>query len=656
MSKLHLILILQVILLLTVIQAVKAQNDTIESPVKIGVLTDNYPYSYTDKNGRITGFAYDVVDKVMTSMNIKNEKIYGPTEEILQMFKDGKLDLLQSFAKSADRDTFTSFSVPYLIMTGHIFVSKNMPKINKMSDLKGYKILVHEGSLGETVLKKAGLGNSIQYTESVEKAFQLINEGKGDATLASHLSGFSLVNHLKLNNVRAIKIPIEDYKVEYSIAVKKGNHELLGQVNEGLAVLVRTGEFENLYQKWFGFIEPVGYTAEQILLAIAFGLLIALAVAAWSAIRISKQANMLKESELKYHSIYNNLDIAIFLTRPSDGKILAVNPYACKMFNATEEQICNMGSEEMNETANTEYKRLIIEREEKGVAMGEINLHRGDGSKFPAHVCSSTFEDKNGELLATIIVRDLTEEKEMINQLITAKNKAEESDKLKTEFLHNISHEIRTPMNSIIGFSEIINQPDITPESRQQFTDIIIQNTYKLLDFVNDMIYISTIFTGQLKSNKDFVDITKLLDSLYILYTTQAENKNLILNKPVITIFEDVRLFSDPVMLKTILSKLLDNAVKFTSKGSVTFGCTVYETEAVFFVEDTGAGIQPEKHERIFTTFYQHSQNNFVEGAGMGLPICKGLVEHLGGSINFTSQPGKGSRFYFSIPQQHPIH
>lgn len=649
MSKLHLNIILHIILLLSGIQVVRAQKDTIQPPVKIGVLTDNYPYSYTDEEGNLTGFAFELADKVMQTMNIKHEKTSGVTSEINLLYSKGKLDILQSFAKSDSRDSLTLFSVPYLVMTGQVFASKKLKNIKNLIDLKGYKILVHKGSLGETVLKNAGLGSSIQYAESVENAFKLINEGKGDATLASHLSGFAVVNHLKLKNVKALKIPIEDYKVEYCIAVKKGNHELLEKVNEGLAVLVRTGEFENLYEKWFGFIEPVGYSAEQILLVIVLGLLLALIIAAWAAIRISAQAKMLKEGELKYHSIYDHLDIAIFLTRPSDGKILAVNPFACKMFDATEEEICNMGSEEMNETANTEYKKLIKVREEKGVAMGELNLYRKDGTKFPAHVCSSTFKDKKGELLATIIVRDLTEEKEMLNQLITAKNKAEESDRLKTEFLHNISHEIRTPMNSIIGFSEIINQPDISPVSRQQFTDIIIQNTYRLLDFVNDMIYMSTIFSGQLTSNKDYVDITKLLYSLYSHFLTQAENKNIILNKPQIKILEDVKLFTDSVMLKTVMTKLLDNAVKFTIRGSITFGCTTNENEVVFYVEDTGTGIHPDNHKNIFKKFYQHSQNNFVEGAGMGLPICKGIIEHLGGSINFTSQPNLGSRFYFTL-------
>lgn len=648
MSKLHLN-ILHIILLLSGIQVVRAQKDTIQPPVKIGVLTDNYPYSYTDEEGNLTGFAFELADKVMQTMNIKHEKTSGVTSEINLLYSKGKLDILQSFAKSDSRDSLTLFSVPYLVMTGQVFASKKLKNIKNLIDLKGYKILVHKGSLGETVLKNAGLGSSIQYAESVENAFKLINEGKGDATLASHLSGFAVVNHLKLKNVKALKIPIEDYKVEYCIAVKKGNHELLEKVNEGLAVLVRTGEFENLYEKWFGFIEPVGYSAEQILLVIVLGLLLALIIAAWAAIRISAQAKMLKEGELKYHSIYDHLDIAIFLTRPSDGKILAVNPFACKMFDATEEEICNMGSEEMNETANTEYKKLIKVREEKGVAMGELNLYRKDGTKFPAHVCSSTFKDKKGELLATIIVRDLTEEKEMLNQLITAKNKAEESDRLKTAFLHNISHEIRTPMNSIIGFSEIINQPDISPVSRKQFTDIIIQNTYRLLDFVNDMIYMSTIFSGQLTSNKDYVDITKLLYSLYSHFLTQAENKNIILNKPQITILEDVKLFTDSVMLKTVMTKLLDNAVKFTIRGSITFGCTTYENEVVFYVEDTGTGIHPDNHKNLFKKFYQHSQNNFVEGAGMGLPICKGIIEHLGGSINFTSQPNLGSRFYFTL-------
>lgn len=640
------------------LQLLEAQDSNAVKIARIGVLTDNYPFSFMESDGEIQGFAYELVKELTQTMSINSERIEGTTEVINTAFKEGKLDLLQSFSRSAQRDYETAFSVPYLTMTGQIFVRKDGPEIKQFSDLKGLKVLVHRGSVGEELLRKAGLEASIRYVESVEKALEMLEKGEGDATLASHLTGLSLIHKSGLKNLKPLDVAVEGYRVEYCIAVQKEDHLLLEQVNEGLATLVRTGRFDALYQKWFGFIEPVGYTPEQILLTIAIGLFLALTIAAWSAFRqrilknrIAKQAQSLRESEEKYYSIYKYSNIGILLTS-IEGKVFAANNFACRMLGMTEEEICNAETNKIFDCSDSRFAPLMKERNLNGFVKGEINLVHKDGTVFPGMICSAMFEDKDNNKKATVIIRDLTEEKQIMDELIWAKEKAEESDRLKTEFLRNISHEIRTPMNSIIGFSETLNQPDLTPEMRFQFTGIIVQNTHRLLDFLNDIINISTIEAGKMEVHKSTIDPVKMFDELYLQFIPLADKKNIKLNKPVIINDEHKDLISDKMMLTEILAKLIGNALKFTEFGSVSFGCHIGSDKAEFYIEDTGVGILPDMHQEIFKHFNQNATDNkkFIEGTGLGLAIAKGFVERLNGQINLSSEPGKGSIFYFSIP------
>ena len=640
------------------LQPLEAQDSNADKVVRIGVLTDNYPFSFIESDGEIQGFAYELVKELTQTMSINSERIQGTTEYINSAFKEGELDLLQSFSRSAQRNSQVAFSVPYLTMTGQIFVRNDGPKIKQFSDLKGLRVLVHKGSVGEELLRKAGLESSIRYVESVEKALEMLNKGEGDATLASHLTGLSLIHKLGLKNLKPLDVEVEGYKVEYCIAVQKENQLLLEQVNEGLATLVRTGRFDALYQKWFGFIEPIGYTPEQILFIIAIGLLLALAIAAWSSIRqrtlknrIAKQAHSLRESEEKYFSIYKYSNIAILLTSV-EGKVYAANDFACRMLGMTEEEICNVETDKIFDRSDVRFASLMKDRNLNGFVKGEINMVHKNGTVFPGMISSALFDDRDNNKMATVVIRDLTEEKQIMEELIMAKEKAEESDRLKTEFLRNISHEIRTPMNSIIGFSETLNQPDLTPEMRAQFTGIIVQNTHRLLDFMTDIINISTIEAGKMEVHKAQIDPVELLDELFSQFTPLAEKKNIKLNKPVVINDENKDLVSDKMMLTEILSKLLGNALKFTDFGSVSFGCNIGKDQAEFYIEDTGIGILPDMHKVIFKRFSQQSPDSkrFIDGAGLGLAIAKGFIEKLNGQINLSSEPGKGSIFYFSIP------
>lgn len=261
--------------------------------------------------------------------------------------------------------------------------------------------------------------------------------------------------------------------------------------------------------------------------------------------------------------------------------------------------------------------------------------------------------DSDGEFIGYIgHCLDITERKLAEMELIRAKEKAEENDHLKTAFLHNISHEIRTPMNSIIGFSEFINDPDILPEKRQEYTDIIVKNCNQLLSIITDIISIATIEAGQEQIADNEIDLNITLHGLYEQFLGKVKSRNIsLVVSPFLPEKEEI-IFTDQPKLIQILSNLIDNAIKFTKRGYVNFGYQIAGSELKFFVEDTGIGIPEEMHEEIFKRFRQVETTSVRQfgGSGLGLTISKAYTELLGGKMWLNSEPGKGTTFYFTIP------
>ncbi len=269
--------------------------------IRVGVLTDNYPYSFRDTDGVIKGFAFDMATAVEQAMGLKLERVPGTTEEIRAAFRDGRIDLLQSYAQFPEREGEADFTVPYLNLAGSVIVRTGETGIHEFADLRTRKVLVHRGSLGDAVLRRAGMSTSIVTADSVDETLNRLAKGEADATLSSRLSALSLAQRDGIKNLVPLDVKVPGYDIRYCMAVRRGDHELLAQVNEGLAIIARTGRFDEIYRKWFGHFEPARYTAEQVLAAVAAGLAVALAVAIWAAVkqRRLRRRLQLQEEQLR---------------------------------------------------------------------------------------------------------------------------------------------------------------------------------------------------------------------------------------------------------------------------------------------------------------------------------------------------------------------
>ncbi|MFZ4398723.1 MAG: response regulator, partial [Bacteroidales bacterium] len=256
-------------------------------------------------------------------------------------------------------------------------------------------------------------------------------------------------------------------------------------------------------------------------------------------------------------------------------------------------------------------------------------------------------------------VKERTSELQFLNsELNLAKNRAEESDRLKTAFLNNISHEIRTPFNGLLGFISMIQNEKLNIEDRDEYIRIINKSADRLMNTINDIIEISQIQAGLIKLNKSETNIKNLLDDIYVQHKKNADRKslNFIVKNELAGTIKYVS--TDSLKLNSILSIFVGNAMKFTTKGEVEINVKQESEYIVFSVKDTGLGIPENKQKLIFDRFMQAdvSSTRKFEGAGLGLSIAKAHAEILGGDIHMDSVEGKGSIFSISIPYKEYVH
>jgi signal transduction histidine kinase len=233
-----------------------------------------------------------------------------------------------------------------------------------------------------------------------------------------------------------------------------------------------------------------------------------------------------------------------------------------------------------------------------------------------------------------------------------AKEKAEESDHLRTAFLANISHEIRTPMNGILGFLQLIKEPNLEGKLKKKYIDIVNISGRRLLGTINDIVEISLIESGPLRMNYSEVNLAQLMKNQYTFFRKESVTRQVKLHLNNYITGKKAIIRTDKHKLSAALRYLLHNAFKFTKKGVIEFGNDLIDNKLNFYVKDTGEGIPEEKKDIIFDRFVQADMkfNRPYEGSGLGLPIAKAYIEALDGVIWVESKPGNGSTFYFSVP------
>ena len=334
--------------------------------------------------------------------------------------------------------------------------------------------------------------------------------------------------------------------------------------------------------------------------------------------------------------------------------ILYVNRAFCVTYGYSNTELLgqHIGILQPDNIQQSELMQLFKETR-KGNWKGELINKRKDNSLFPILLSTSKIiDEKKNEIAYIGVAMDITEMKKSRSELIAAKEKAEESDRLKSAFLANMSHEIRTPMNGILGFTSLLLEPDLSDETKEQYIQIIHQSGERMLNTVSDIVEISKIEAGIIDVRKSEINVNEVIRSIHNFFQVQTQKKGLNLIYQNENLETDIILTTDKTKFESIITNLVKNAIKFTEKGNITVSCCFKNGFIKFCVKDTGIGIPKHRQAAIFNRFEQADieDTRVFEGSGLGLAIAKSYVEMLGGEIWVESTEGQGSEFCFTIP------
>lgn len=421
----------------------------------------------------------------------------------------------------------------------------------------------------------------------------------------------------------------------------------------------------NLWKKsiWYEFFQSTLIVLLLLILLIFLLIIRTKNISLRQELQVRKVAELsLRSSEKKYRYLADKMTDVVWLM-DFTGKSLFVSPSIEAFTGYTVQEYLNQSIEERFTKESAAIVKKIIEEElniflnsydknKKYTSIIEMEYLCKDGSTKWGELIVTPYIDETGTLIGMHgVTRDITIRKQTDNELIKAKEKAEESDKLKSAFLANMSHEIRTPMNGIIGFASLLKRPNLTGEKQKEYISLIEKSGMRMLNIINDIIDISKIESGQMQVYLTDTDINAVLENQYSFFLPEATQNGIKLICKNELKQEEYNIVTDSEKLYAILTNLIKNAIKFTKQGSIEFGCSKNGKYIEFYVKDSGKGIPKDQLAIIFERFMQasNSHSRGYEGAGLGLSISSAYVSMLGGKIWAESTPEVGTIFYFSI-------
>ncbi len=638
--------------LFSILHIVEAQK-----VVKVGAF-NLYPGIFQDNDGEIKGFYVDALNELGRKENIKFVYVYGSWDEGLERIKTGEIDVLTSVAITGDRMKYMDYTpTPLLTVWSEVYT---IPKseIRGIMDLEGKTIAImksdYNGRYLKQLIEKLGINCSFVEAADFEEVFNLINDKKVDAGVVNNTFGAPKSAEYGLLSTGIILNPFDIF-----LTVKKNsNKELLELLNKYLHNWEhdRNSVFNVARQKWshekIGSIEVIPKWLEKVIYSTLFIVLILFLFIGLLRYKVKMARKRIEHSEQLFRTFMENTPAYVYI---KDSSLKHV--YRNRMVNL----VNNTSTNEQNSSAKTIFEPHIAELVEKtdqqilNSREEQINLEyecKLNNKKIWLHDYKFFIQLPNDKPGIGGVSFDITKLKETEFELIKAKEKAEESDLLKSAFLANMSHEIRTPMNGILGFAELLKAPELSSNQQKEYIRIIEKSGARMLNIINEIIDISKIEAGMIIPEIKEFDLNEQIEYVYNFFKPEANAKGIELYIKNSLPAKEAVLLSDREKLNAVLINLVKNAIKYTDKGSIEFGYNKKADFLEYYVKDTGIGIHKDRLNLIFERFIQADISNVKarQGAGLGLTISKSYVEMLGGQIWIESVPEMGSTFYFNIP------
>ena len=629
-----------------------------QKEVRVGAF-NFYPAIFLDSDGQVKGFYVDALAEIEEKENLKFIYVFGDWEESLKHIKSGQIDMMTSVAFSKERNVYMDYCPsPILTVWGEVYIVSDS-EIDGILDLQDKEIAVMKSDMNgmhlKDLVKKLSVNCNFIEVDDSDDVFNLVATLKVDAGVVNNTFGAGKSQEYGLRSSGIIFNPFDIF-----FTVKKSeNGELLALLNNYLRKWRQDSKsiFNVSRQKWshdkVGSIKVFPKGLKQALWGSAIALVVLIIFVILLRYQIKLATIKIKKSEAIFKTFMDNIGAFVYIKDENfeyiyknkkvsdlsiDGKTFAVSEGAI------------FDSETI--TLITDSDKKILRGEEEQLQL--IYPAKVEDKKVWLHALKFRLELPNEKPRVGGFSFDITKLKETEQELIKAKEKAEESGNLKTAFLNNMSHEIRTPLNAIVGFSQLLRDDEVSEDERGRYVSIIHNSSSQLLSIVSDILTISHLETEQELLHIEAVNINHVINDLQVVFKQQARNKAIDLKIHTDLTDQLSVINTDKTKVTQVLSNLISNALKFTSKGFIEIGYNVKGCFIEFFVKDSGIGIPPEFQKIIFERFRQVDLNVHKRygGNGLGLAISKGFIDMFGGEIWVESKIGKGATFYFTIPYE----
>ena len=592
-----------------------------------------------------------------TGIRFKHEVTDQPFAEFLDRMKQRQgPDMTAVIAPTPERENYISFSKPYIYSPYVIFVQEQAKPIFDINGLSGKSLAVPRGFVVQEQLSRDYPDIRLALFDSDENALHAVATGQADAyigslTVASHIIHRRGFSSLQVTAASPFK--------EQSISM--GNRidwpELTSIINKALDSITEE-EKTAIRNKYLAIQFEQLANKEQLrkwILIMGVPVSVIIAIIAFWNLHLYRQSQRRKEGEEQLRGFLERMPIAACLVDKQENMYYH-NRRFIDLFGYSHEEIKTLSEWWPRAYPDDEYRHYVVktwsdcvrrsEEENTDIEAKEYKVTCKNGQVREMEISGIVLGDR---YLATLI--DNTESNRARNQLIAAKEVAEAANEAKSTFLANMSHELRTPLNAILGFSRLLAQQSNASNDEKDKLTIINRSGQHLLSMINDVLDLTKIESGSVELREESFDLITLIKEVSVMVQSRASDKGLSILEETESIgFPNIR--ADLGKLRQILINLLSNAVRFTDEGGVTIRCATDKIpeepkhcRVVIEVEDTGPGIEPDQHTRIFEPFVQESDLAKRKGTGLGLSICKRCIDIMGGTIEVESEVGIGSTF-----------
>jgi signal transduction histidine kinase/ABC-type amino acid transport substrate-binding protein/CheY-like chemotaxis protein len=641
----------------------------------VGAFADSYPYSYLDSKGQLVGFAVDLLDAVARTMNLKIKRVALPGGKLQQEFRQGKFDFLQLLSQTNEREKYAEFSVPALTLQGAIFVRRGNPAIRSIEDFNGRKFaVIGPNSIAEDFLRDHSLKVEKVYASSTADGVQLVASGECAGVFASQLTTLSVIDRKGFKDVVMFQQPVANYDIRHCFAVHRGDAQLLARLNEGLAILHRNGEYDQINHRWFGQFDSPLISRQQVINygagILALGLIAAVAgLLRQRALRrhIAGQAAELAGQQALLRTLYDNIPLAMCVLRsvPSGGyQILSINRQAENYFNLAAEQAAGRLLFEIS--PDSDWVKQLGELLQRGLTvqsyLREERVLAGARKRLIFTLVPMT-PDTAGNARLCVLAEDITERRNLDEEIA-------QSRKLRAvgELVGGIAHEFNnllTPIMLKVGQIELDWSHDsallaelrLIAEAVQRSSEL----TRRLLTFGRKADQRAEQLTLATVVNNCFALLRLTMDrriqwqqaipaNLPPLYFSATDLNQIILNLVINardTLLEKLNLPHGD-WIPCIRVEATEIEVESIGPIDPTRSHRQVHGWQRLSIRDNGMGMTHDVKERIFEPFF--TTKDVGQGTGLGLATVWHLVTAASGRIEVESVRGEGTVFHVYLP------